>query len=246
MKENLTDATSRSTVRSYYLEALSDGTNNYNYLYRHIRGEFDLDRELSEKLEAFQPCDDSDPYQCALPDLKLIRRKAFQRYSFRLAGQVNRRLLQMKQKKWWLWKDYALPRIGLAMPVGYSLMLDVPYAWIQAVSRDHPEHGCYFWVPWFVVVLLFAGLALFLIHTNVRDVIGDVDDAWDRTLRAFGIGLVWCGIYLIMGAAFSTLYEKDMGAFPWRFSILLTMAAFAFAVLIQFFFARSGSIADPL
>ena len=184
------------------------------------------------------PINESDPYQFAAADLKLIRRVAYRRYAFGLACEASRRLQGLGDSRLWLAKDLTLLRIGLALPVGYAVMLDKPSEWIWVIGRT-PQ-------LWIASVLGCCLFTWFLIYTNVRDQIGRTPSLTIRSIIAFLIGLAWCALYLMIGWVFAKVSPELRPEFELKSAILLSVSSYAITILVQFFFSRSGSIADPL
>jgi hypothetical protein len=229
----LSDAANRAKVRDYLRDALDRGK-NLEYAYTHLPHEFPLECDLRTLLDAFASTD----YQCARPDLKLIRRVAFQRYAFELAGEVNDRLRQAGEPRWWLLKDFYLPRIPLALLIGYGVVLGSSGVadWLWALRGS----------LLFIFILTAASLVVsgFLIYVNVRERIGGVPAAVQRAGIVLAAAVLYGAAFIGAGRLISLLAPTL--PFDWGNAALVTDAALAIAVIAQFFFAKSGSIADPL
>mgnify|MGYP000083941249 CR=1 FL=1 len=238
LAEPLGTAESRAQVRAYLLEAVKSRS-DLAYAYRFFATDFPLESDLLDRLGAFERVEGSeDLYQTAVPDLKLIRRQAFQRYAFGLARETNRRLHTLGESRIWLSKDLLLPRIGLAIPVGYGVVLGKPAEWFWVLGRDA--------VSCLLLTIFFALSAWFLIYCNVREAVGNSKEAVSRSIWAFLVGSVWCVGSLLIGWGFTKAVPSLASGFEWGSGILAAVSSYAVAVLVQFFFSRSGSIADPL
>ena len=237
LSTSLSTATYRTDVRDYVMEAI-DEEKNLEYAYRLLPGQFPLECDVKSLLEAFAPADKDDIYQCAIPDLKLIRRVAFQRYAFELAAEVNARLRLAGEPRWWLLKDFFLPRIPLALLIGYGVVLGSSGIadWLWALRGSLP-----FTLFLTVVSLFVSG---FLIYVNVRESIGRVPAAVQRAGIVLAATVLYGAAFMGAGRLISLLAPAL--PFDWGNAVLVTDAALAIAVIAQFFFARSGSIADPL
>ena len=234
------NANSRAWVREYFREALAIRS-NLSYLYRHFPEKFELESDLELGLDAFAPVDDADPYQCSAPDLKLIRRAAFQRYAFGLAAQVNKHLrVHHKVSRLWLLKDFLLPRIPLALLIGYGAALGSSTVadWLWALRGSLA-----------FVLLLSAGslfVSGFLMYLDVREQLGDASSTVRRAATVLGIAVAYCLAFMSSGRLIAFLAPDPHPPFDWTNVVLIADCALAIAVAAQFFFSKSGSIADPL
>jgi hypothetical protein len=239
LSHSLQDQQSRAAVRDYLRKALlTEG--NLAYLYKHFPNDFPLEEDLSRRLRAFQRTDTNDPYKSAVPDLKLLRRRAFQRYGFRLAGQLNDHLRREGQMGLWLIKDFWLPRIPLALLVGYGVMMGGAfYSWLQALSAS-----------WLFLALFSAfclSLSFGLISLNVRDRIGNLPrEVGLRSARVFFTALGWTAVSTLLVRALACLSPGLNRSFEWKPAILTSEGALVIAIIVQFFFTTAGSIAEPL
>jgi hypothetical protein len=237
LSESLADAKSRATVRGHIKDALDKRT-NLQYAYQYLPRLFPLECDIKCRLDAFAPVDADDPYQCAIPDLKLIRRAAFRRYAFELAAEINDRLLLAGEPRWWLLKDFFLPRLPLALLIGYGVVLGSSGVadWLWALRGS----------LLFILLLTAASLLVsgFLIYVNVRETIGGVPEAVPRAATVLRAAVIYCLAFMVAGRLVALLAPKL--PFDWGNAVLVTDAALAIAVIAQFFFAKSGSIADPL
>lgn len=227
------DADSRRQVRAFCKKGLDLGSNP-EYAYRHLPDLFPLEKDLLWALErdAFVSTGGSDDYQCELPDLKLLRRAAFRRYAFGLARQINRRLAARGVSRLWLWKDFLLPRIPLALLVGYGAVLGSVPDQLWILRHDWRAQA---------IGGLSLALSLFLIYNNVRDRIGDVPEAVTRAFGVLAGAVVWCLFFCAGGR-----WLMPAAAFDWWNAALVSEAALLVAIVAQFFFTAAGSIADPL
>jgi len=239
MEENLETANSRSNARRFLLECLRVHSNHW-YCYRYLN--LSIETDLKKKLDAFKPVDRFDLYKMDIHDLKLLRRVAFQRYAFDLANEIGIRLLDQDKEKrvsrLWLDKDRALPRVPLALAVGYGVVLVAFKDWLIALGAN----------LWFTAVLSIVALGLtwFLIYCNVRDRIGNVAEVRRRTSIVFRRCLIWSAGLLGTGRWLATYHDGLKNAFDWGVAISLGVSALFVAIVVQFFFTKSGSIADPL
>src|SRR5665213_2694248 len=153
----------RSEVRSFFLECVPE-TSDHRYAYRYLN--LDLEGDLAKKLVAFSPVETGDLYMLGVHHLRLLRRVAFQRYAFGLALDICGRLVKQEKehrvRRWlWVYKDVILPRVPLALMVGYGVVLGSFKDWLVVLGR---ESG-------FAAGLLIStlGLSWFLIYCNIRD-----------------------------------------------------------------------------
>jgi hypothetical protein len=228
----------RSKVRGFFRHCLRERSNHW-WSYRYLASEFNIEQDLAEKLGAYLPVNKHDPYtDVSVHDLKLLRRFAFQRYAFDLATEINKRLAERRESNWWLVKDRLLLRIPLALVVGYGVVLGAFRDWLIALGTN----------VWFTVGLSIPalGLAWFLIYCNVRDRIGGLPEVTGRACRVFGYCLCWSGVLLFAGWALAMLDDGLRKSFDWGVAICLGSSSLLVAIVVQFFFTKSGSIADPL
>lgn len=234
---SLSEPACRAKVRSFYISAL-EPRHHVGYLFRFLPQEFTLEADLKKVLDAFSTIDEDYPESRSTADLKLLRRVAFQRYAFGFAWELNR-LLRRRHVSWlWLHKDYLLPRIPLSLAIGYPIVLTLPREWLWVLG-NHPA-------PATAVIVLCCFLAWFLIYNNVRDRIGAVCEAQVRAAKVFFGTLIWSAAFLEAGRKFAELDPGLRQSFHWPTALLISAVALVVAIVAQFFFTKSGSIADPL
>lgn len=230
LAQKLETASECEKVRGFFLEALD--TTSELYEHYHAYG-WPIERDLMEKLRAFD-----QNYDLVEHDLKLLRRFLLKRYSFCYVFTVDD-LLRARGTGWlWLAKDYIVPRVGLSLLVGFGVTLGAGrlFEGLGQIARN----------PWLAVALIAACLVLtgLLIYLMVRDRLSSKDAAsGGRTAWIFFLALVWTLLELLAVFGMSKLV-------PWNFSFLHAAStgavALVFAVLTQFFFSESGSMAEPL
>jgi hypothetical protein len=231
-KTDLSDRNKREDIRDFLRRSITKG-DEYRNTYR-AHG-YPIEAELMDRLVVFHHADDSKTYELAVHDLKLIRRFLLQRYAFRLARLVDKRLAG-KVSPLWLWKDYFIPRIGLSLVIGFggAMGSSTIFEWLAGLKG--------------AAATLFAQACLLvvflLVYLNVRDVVtGSHPNVWGRSVWVFAVALGWVGIGLLLAAGLDHL----MGwGFDWRHGTLTGCTALVLAVLTQFFFTKAGSMAEPL
>lgn len=224
----------KEEVRIFVLKCI-DPKDNYYHVYRASPKDYRIEDDLHACLPAFS---DSllAPYQ-----LKLLRRFAFQRYAFDLAKEINQKLREAgansRWARFWLAKDHFLPRVPLSMLIGFALVLGAGHLtdWLGELATG-------FW-GFSGTVILGLAATFFLVYLNVRDQLGNVSQVWARTGRVLAICLGW--LILALGAI-ALVGTRIQAHFDYRHGIAIGIVALVLAILGQFFFAREGSIADPL
>ena len=226
----------RAAVREFYLNAV-DEDENEAYLFRFLPQEFNLEKNLSERLDAFSRTDQNYSEGRSIANLKLFRRIAFGRCAFQLAEELNRRLVKKRMSWLWLHKDFLLPRIPLALAVGYTATLSLPYQWFLILG-GHPGASA-------LLISICCLCTWFLIFNNVRDEIGDVAEAKTRATIVFFGAVAWSALFLYLSKRFAEIDVRLSQPFHWPTAILIAAVSLLVAVVVQFFFAKK-SIADPL
>jgi hypothetical protein len=218
-------------VRAFFLEAMDDKTELY--VHYHAYG-WPIERDVMEKLGAF----DQD-YDLAQHNLKLVRRFFLKRYSFCNVFKVDDLLRERGVSFLWLAKDYVVPRVGLSLLVGFALtlgagpLLDA----LRVISQK----------PWLAVGAVAACLLLTggLIYLMVRDRLGGRDHAIGRrTAVILLLAVGWMVLELLGVYGLSKL--APLKSFSGSHAVVTGSVALVFAVLTQFFFGRSGSMAEPI
>ena len=240
MKEPLNETGSRSIVRVFISNCTRRHSNHWYCCCRYLPSRFNIEKAITDRLRAYEPVDSEDAYieAIAVHDLKRLRRFLLQRYGFRPANQIASLLHQKYGVNWlWLFKDRVLPRIPLALGVGYGIVLGAFKDWLRVLGREHIFAG-----------ILTSGsllLAFFLIYCSVRDCAGPVADTLGRTANVFAKCIVWSIILLRIGwwAAQGT---ELAGSYDLGVAVCLGSSSLLLAIVVQFFFAKQGSIADPL
>jgi hypothetical protein len=240
MQEDLKSVGSRARVRSFFRDCLREHSNHW-YCYRYLSNEFNIERDLRCRLGAWRSENAHDLYrvEVELHDLKLLRRIALQRYAFKLAAEISERLQARGVKRWWLAKDRWLPRMPLALAGGYGVVLGAFKDWLVILGSH----------LWFTVGLTAFALtfAWLLIYCNVRDRIGDLGSpVTSRTWQVFRISIAWTAALVIAGWLLAMVDEALLRPFNWGVAISFAASALLIAIVVQFFFAKAGSIADPL
>lgn len=226
----------RNQVREFFVRAMTPG-DWYYHMYRGLGdqepGKYDVEAQISGQVEVF--AHDENPLR--VYHLKQIRRFLMRRYAFGCACGVNCRLRDEGESRLWLLKDYILPRVGLSLLIGWGAVLGAGdmASWLYYVAR------ALFWP----MVLLIHVTAWALVYLNVRDQIGKAH-AIRRTLGA-SLG---CEAWLLAGVGvtqqLSRVVPQDALQYHWPTALLIGSVALLLAILGQFFFAKAGSLADPL
>jgi hypothetical protein len=167
--------------------------------------------------------------------LNAVREWALRRYAFCLAAKVNDRLNRyVKGERLWLAKDFALPRMGFAMMMGYGAML--------GAGRTVDWLG-EFGVVGFWIVLGLCALAIWgLVHVNVRSQIGRNRKTIPRTAWVFAIIAGW----VALGVSGIAVLSAKAGTFRLGWAVLSSAVAMLLGILGQFFFTGNKSMAEPL
>ena len=214
----------KETVRNWILDAVTEG--HFNCLmYRAEPGRYDIEDLILKRLELFR---NEGGYDQAQHHLKMIRRFLLKRYAFGVVRKVDERL----KGRLWLWKDYVVPRIGLAMVLGFGAVLGA-----GPVSDWLGNRGMLYGA---VVLSACLVLVLCVVYLNVRGILGGPSRrVRRRTWGVFGISVGWAsGPALVASVVQPTLFVK------W---LLVSFAALLFALLSQFFFGQAGtSMGEPL
>ena len=237
MDEDLKTAASRLNARRFFQRSLTEHSNHW-YGYRILAAEFDIEEDLRSKLDAYKPLDKHDAYKIEIHDLKLLRRIALRRYAFGLANEIAGRLADRGAGRAWLFKDRLLPRVPLALAVGYGIVLGSFREWLILLGAK----------SWFAAGLAAVTLPLswFLIYGNVRDRIGKGAKVAGRAWRVFLISVAWSLFFLGIARVLAMTDAGLNGAFDYGAAISLGCSSLLVAITVQFFFAKAGSIADPL
>ena len=191
-------------------------------------GRFNIERDIKKCLGAFTEGGAADLHR-----LGEIRRFLYRRYAFCLAfkveGQIN---------NWVLWIDRLLPRLGLSLILGFAGVLGASdlLGWLTSLNTRGTAVfalGC--WL-----------LTLTAIFLNVRERVDGRCKSFARASWVCFLSLLWTTAYLAGAYWMGTYGGIDMCQFTLTKAINVGSAAIVIAVLAQFFFSRSGSIADPL
>src|ERR1017187_8680308 len=117
------DESDRQRVREWVNAALTPGSEIREVAYRILN--FDLDADVRECLPAFRPAKEYHQRLSSRALRKLWRRLLGQ-YAFRAARAVARELAsQPEEGLWWrlwIWKDYVMPRLVVAVLIGYLVV----------------------------------------------------------------------------------------------------------------------------
>ena len=238
-----TDAALRRDARALLRNAVNKQAAAYYYCYRFMPDVFDLEADVRLLFSAFQNEEREAEYPLGmrLADLKLLRRVMFRRAAFGLASTISAELAKKEnrdRKESWLWlnKDFVLPRIPLSLVVGFAAALSGDLVKFFYAARGN---------GWYVVFHLAGSalLAWFLVYNNLRDRIGRGPKTNKRTWWVFGIALGWTALYWFAGWLFALGFKLD---FDVPTSVMIAANALLIAILTQFFFAKDGSISDPL
>ncbi|HLJ26486.1 MAG TPA: hypothetical protein VKY85_07235 [Candidatus Angelobacter sp.] len=228
-------------VRRHLLRAMTEHTFE-NHVYRSDPSQYDVERALLKSIGVF----DYEENPVRVYHLKQIRRFLFSRFALCRACAVNRRLRkppknQLKDKESWLWlyKDIMLPRLGFSIGLGYGAVFGSSgLTWLDPLAWNHHSIAL-------LAALLLLALGWFLILLNVRNQVGRIGAQWRRSLLAWGGCLIWMSAYMKLGNAYYNLMQWPRG-FSWRTAWLASSIALLFGLLGQFFFGKTGSIAEPL
>lgn len=203
------------------------------HMYRGNPDEYDIETDLENGIEAVD-CEDN-PLQ--LHHLKHIRRFFFQRYAFRRARRINRRILA-HQPGWrvrlWLWKDVILLRAALALLLGYALIFgsgDTALALAKLAGK----------APWLPAI--GALLLGFLVFLNARNQAGRIKGLVLRSIWVAGGTVVWAVIYCCIA---KFVFHTICWSWSWSAAAGVSSAAVPLSVLAQFFFGSDRSLTDPL
>ncbi|HUE04467.1 MAG TPA: hypothetical protein VMR62_33260 [Bryobacteraceae bacterium] len=180
-------------------------------------------------------------------DLRHLRRYFLRRYAFGRVVQVDRwlaaRWKASRKSLWkcylWLWKDYPMPRVGLAQILGLGVILGA-----TGVFNGLHDIACRSTYFRLLVLGVFLALVWLLLYLHVRDRIGGpAKRVKQRTWGLFALCMIWPALGMLL----EWLAGKPMGwtFFPWR-AVLVNAAALVFALLSQFFFAKGATMGDPL
>ncbi len=201
----------------------------YKQIYR-TRPDLVIEDDLTRLLPAYTQHDNPSVEW----NLRTLRRWAMRRYAFCLAEKVNERLNRVVAgERFWLMKDFALPRMAFAMLIGYGAMLGAgkTVEWLGNFSG---------WA-YGVILTLSASAILGLVHVNVRHQIGRDRATNSRTALVCAIccGWIWIGVGAIAALSRS-------GTFDLSQSVLCSTVAMLLGIVGQFFFTGNTSIAEPL
>jgi hypothetical protein len=195
----------------------------------------ELDISMEEDIQRLLPAYTPDNLLLEW-NLKALRRWAMRRYAFCLAGKINERLQRyVPGEKIWRAKDFALPRMGFAMLLGYGALLGAGNTihWLEQFK------GLGYWI-----LLALCGAAIYgLVHVNVRNQIGRNRAANVRTAIVCAIVGGW--ILIGMGCIWAFSEPKTRPFYP-DVALLCSMAAMLLGIVGQFFFSGNKSMADPL
>ena len=171
--------------------------------------------------------------------LETIWQALMQNYAIRDAWKVDRRLRALERRSWVFWRivrGYSLPRLWVALMIGYVLLLGSDR--LRRILFDIAERSG----PMTIALVALLGFALGL---GMIDVQRRVGRAWDRvvlrSLALFGYGLFYAG------AAGWLHWMGWLGSArpDWRYAALLAACALLLGHLVQLFWSDS-SVSDPL
>jgi len=217
--------------REVLTQALKPDTPEYR-IYR-AYADLNLEDDLERHLGLFEG------HPLATDDLRKLRRGVMRRYAWGLGCQLTRKLKGERRAR--LMLDFLLPRVGLALLVGYGALLGAGDAvkWLMAMSRNH-------WVFWPALALSSVCVWL-LVRLNVHRWLGREEGTRRRSLIAWAGCHVWAALGVLLVWALSQAAGTEVtAAFEWRHAILSGSVALLLAILGQFFFGGGGSMADPL
>lgn len=227
-------------VRKFLLRAMKPGSFEH-HVYRSKPQKFVLEEALLNSIDVFDSV--SDPVR--VYHLKQLRRFLLSRFAFSGALLVNSRLRKRQvdggeRESWlWLYKDTLLPRMGLSIALGFALLFGASaLTYLAPLAHNHPTKTL-------CGTSLLLLLDWFLISLNVRDYSGRVRARWRRSIGVWMGCLGWLAFYVCLGRYYHHLLAWTHEFF-WSTAGLMSSLALLFAILGQFLFGKSGSIAEPL
>jgi hypothetical protein len=228
----------RKEVREWVDAALEPGSEVREIAYRILN--FDLEADVRACLPAFSP---KGAYSQRLSSraLRKLWRRLLGCYAFSAARAVARELArQPEEGKWWLvwiWKDYVMPRLAVAVLIGYLLVAGNS-GLLKILSRAQYRDG------WVAVICLFSVLCTYLLA------LAEVQRRVGRNLRLLFKGSAILTLYALFWTAIGGVVQYfgaqslKMGVSV-RFVLVSAASALAAAFLAQLFW-QDRSIAEPL
>ena len=200
-------------------------------LYRIVAKDRDIDSDLEECTRDLNAKDDWDFYY-----LKVSWRVLMRDYALPEALRVGKKLAEREAWHWRLWRwlqGYSMPRLWVAMMIGYVGMLSAD----RVLRQLEALAGGYFWRSMAAVLLLVFYLGMSDVQHRVGRHWGRV---WKRSAVVFGYGLVFsAGAWRVHCFCWPTGHPGR------RYAALLAACALALGHLVQLFWTEN-SISDPL
>lgn len=228
----------RKEVREWVEAALTPGSEVWEIAYRTLN--FDLEAHVRACLPAFLP---TGEYSQRLSSraLRRLRRGLLGCYAFSAARAVARELARQPEegKGWvlWIWKDYLLPRLAVAVLLGYLLVVGNS-GLLEILSRAQTRGG------WVAAICVFSVLCTCLLA------LAEVQRRVGRNLRLLFKGSAMLTLNSLCWTALGGVVQYygarslDM-AVSVPFVLLSAATALAFAFLAQLFW-QDRSIGEPL
>jgi len=195
------------------------------------RVKYGIDKDIVDCLPAFH----GDFDDLSIHNYRLLRRFLLERFAYGEAKRVDERL-KGNIPSIWLKKDYCVPRLGLALILGFGGVLGVSPVWagVEAIAQRPGTTG--------IATTVCLVVALLLIYLHVRERIGPVSD-WRRSFDVFGRALIW----LVMALVVWKGADAAIGwMFNWSKALVAGSAALVLAILGNFFFGQGQSMGKPL